>query len=506
MKTRIFPIIILLIFSLCLVANDAVLAAQGVPGGGGGGGGGNAGQAAGALYGDLYVIERDGAGVPVTRQIDYTEAETGKTVTVYCQQPISAEGCTATPTALSQPIHLIKGPITALSTSCALLPLNGEQTDFDPALEDPCGVPTEYTTCLQEVKFGRESVARAPAQVIDMSYGEALGRINSAAANQCPCDYDTSYCDTGTSTDTRAIRRNPAGLLELCAPKEDGSGYAWATMDAPLENLGLYRGVMTNGCLGSVTDEKTGEEGVRVTVTTALDPTGIYYLNTSGFGYLVCAYGTAVPQTEAEALSQEQACQVTPDVVGGTADTPCWWESPTTPSTVTRQDMLTAAAFLAAGADKTSPITLDEVINVNTYLGINTWTYTRSKKTQVLTVTYFPFTVSGGPGGWFSYIRGADACTLDTQAYILRAGTAPSFTAGYISLFADLTNGVKLENVAVCRNGSALSFFCTDTLNAPYSSDNIMGCGGANWFTQTAEDARKVIWYLHNWAVPQIAY
>ncbi len=40
MKTRIFPIIILVIFSLCLVANDAVLAAQGVPGGGGGGGGG----------------------------------------------------------------------------------------------------------------------------------------------------------------------------------------------------------------------------------------------------------------------------------------------------------------------------------------------------------------------------------------------------------------------------------------------------------------------------------
>ena len=34
---------------------------------GGGGGGGNAGTAAGALYGDLYVIERDGNGEPVSK-------------------------------------------------------------------------------------------------------------------------------------------------------------------------------------------------------------------------------------------------------------------------------------------------------------------------------------------------------------------------------------------------------------------------------------------------------
>ena len=38
--------------------------------------------------------------------------------------------------------------------------------------------------------------------------------------------------------------------------------------------------------------------------------------------------------------------------------------------------MLSAAVFLAAGADKTSPVTLDEVINLNNYLGVNKWTYT----------------------------------------------------------------------------------------------------------------------------------
>ena len=36
-----------------------------------------------------------------------------------------------------------------------------------------------------------------------------------------------------------------------------------------------------------------------------------------------------------------------------------------------KNDMLSAAVFIAAGADKASPITLDEIVNVNNYLGVN---------------------------------------------------------------------------------------------------------------------------------------
>ena len=68
-----------------------VLCAGGLASAQGKGGGGNAGTAAGALYGDLYVIERDGAGVPITRNVTYTVPETG-TVTVACVQPL-ATGC-----------------------------------------------------------------------------------------------------------------------------------------------------------------------------------------------------------------------------------------------------------------------------------------------------------------------------------------------------------------------------------------------------------------------------
>jgi hypothetical protein len=58
-----------------------------------GGGGGSAGDAAGALYGDLYVIERDGAGVPIPRDVTYSylDPETNQTdiVTVTCLQPLA---------------------------------------------------------------------------------------------------------------------------------------------------------------------------------------------------------------------------------------------------------------------------------------------------------------------------------------------------------------------------------------------------------------------------------
>ena len=179
--------------------------------------------------------------------------------------------------------------------------------------------------------------------------------------------------------------------------------WAWKTIDAPLENLGLYRAVMTNGCFGTVTEEKVGEEGVRVVATTALDPTGILYLNDAGLGHLVCSYPTdyTIPGSLELATDQEAACTVDPDPVGGTADAPCGWELAITPDRtastykpgdgVTGADMLSAAAYLAAGADKTSPITLDEVVNLNNYLGVNLWTYTRVRKVQTLTINYFTF-------------------------------------------------------------------------------------------------------------------
>jgi hypothetical protein len=353
---------------------------------------------------------------------------------------------------------------------------------------------------------------------MDKSYAEALNGINSA---------------TGQCGDTHAIKLDPAGRLTLCLASETVPvAYAWKTIDAPLENLGLYRAVMSNGCFGKVTEEKVGEEGVRVVVTTALDPTGIFYLNDSGLSHLACGYpaGSPIPSSLEAALEMENplagGCTVTPDPVGGATDAPCWWEAAITPDRtasgytpgqgVTREDMLSAAVFIAAGADKTSPITLDEVVNVNNYLGVNLWTYTRVKKQQVLTIKYFPFSSNGIPGGWFKYTRGTDACVDPTTADLLSVTASGNLETGPVNVFGSSPPGVDLTTIGipVCRDGLVLNangngrIVCDASSDPAYGASGvgINGCGGANWFAQAAEDARKTIWYLHNWEVPEIAY
>ena len=68
--------------------------------------------------------------------------------------------------------------------------------------------------------------------------------------------------------------------------------------------------------------------------------------------------------------------------------------------------------------------------------------------------------------------------------------------------------GVNLKDVGinVCRAGLPSNVVCDLAADPVYTTTNTIGCGGANWFTQAAEDARKTVWFLHNWEVPEIAY
>ncbi|MBD3851186.1 MAG: hypothetical protein IFK93_07805, partial [Acidobacteria bacterium] len=117
-------------------------------------------EAAGLLYGDLYVVERDGAGIPVTRDITYVDGEHGE-VTATCLQPIAHD--------------------------CRLLFLWGECTveapcftEFDPEAHDACEVWLGDAEYIQEVSFGRGSVTRSQGFVIDSRYAEFLEVINDA--------------------------------------------------------------------------------------------------------------------------------------------------------------------------------------------------------------------------------------------------------------------------------------------------------------------------------------
>jgi hypothetical protein len=415
---------------MILTAPVAALAApggiQGPPGGG------STGDAAGALYGDLYVIERDDSGVPVTVEVTDPELDengepTGDYVTVQCQQPLAAD--------------------------CSLLPLWGQSDVFDPELYDACAVQDDYADFLQGVAFGRESVGRSPASVLDSSYGEALKTMNQAVDS----------CDSGV-----AVKKDPAGRVMLCLATEvDGTtSYAWKTIDAPLENLGMYRAVMTDGCMSPIDETVIGEEGQPITVTIELTESAEGFLGDAGLGHVVCQ-GADLPDTD---------------------------------------DMLSAAVFIGAAADKTSPVTLDELINMNTYLEVNPYVYTRQGKNRTLEVTYFDFT-------GFDYVFGTDACVEGTLATLLTVDVS-GFIESIVDVFGASPPGVDLRGeegvgITVCRDGESAAVNGDEVVCDGFESftgEDEAECGGANWFAQAAEDARKTIWYLHNWRVPEVAY
>ena len=409
-------------------------------------------SAAGELYGDLYVLERDGNGEPILFDFTYVDPHTNLEVEVSCPQPL-AFGC-------------------ALA-DCGFIPLNVQKTDFDPEVEDACEPQAEFEECLHEVSFGRGSVARSQPFVLDSAYAEFIKTINEATA----------------------IGRDASGRVMLEIMPEEAITAIWKTVDAPLENLGLYREVMSRGCLGTVSDEVVGEGGAVTEVTYALDESAIDLLCGgsydqlcigSAYANLLCAY-PAYPEGE-------------------------WWMTPEFPDAagVDDDDLLWATTFVSGATDKGDLLHLDELVNINTYLGINHYTWTKVRKDRILEVEYFDF-------GDFTYDQDS-VFAPTTSAWLLTAldEFGEDFLARNVYLFDDATDGVDLAEVAVpiCRNGAiqddsqtGMPLVCDGSSVDPYDPANgDFGCGGANYFTQAAEHARKTIWYLHNWEVPEIDY
>ncbi|MGV7222744.1 MAG: hypothetical protein ACQ9MH_14605 [Nitrospinales bacterium] len=129
----------------------------------------------GDLYGDLYVILRNDDGVPI---LD----ENG------CLIPLAADG-------------------SELSL------------DYDEEDGIICEPDEDTAALLQGVDFGRLNEGRAPQEVIDHAFDEAINMFNSASD----------------------IALDPAGRIMLFIEAE------WKTIDSPLENIALYIKMMKDG-------------------------------------------------------------------------------------------------------------------------------------------------------------------------------------------------------------------------------------------------------------------
>lgn len=204
MKTTKLSIAIALILSAAMASGAAFAAKPPDAGGGGGGGGGSGGGGGGGGttpdLGDLIVLYRDASGVPIL------------TTDSSCQQPLAAPGVDLP----AIPPYAACTAANQTNNTCVI--------PVDPAT---CAVVADYATYTQEVDFGRTSVVRSPVSVL-------LQQLDDVIVNLATAD---------------CVTLDPAGRLVTSTVTDNvvTSG----AIDSPLQNLAIYRQLITTGYLGT---------------------------------------------------------------------------------------------------------------------------------------------------------------------------------------------------------------------------------------------------------------
>lgn len=207
--------------------------------------------------------------------------------------------------------------------------------------------------------------------------------------------------------------------------------------------------ILTDPIYVSITQDAAGRllltdsDGVEKTIDSPLDNLAIYTaLLTTGSLPQTLPDGTAVelPGTDYDFLIDGQ---------------------------VTVEDMELSAALLAAATDKTSPFSSDEIAYLDAFLGINTVT--------VGDVTYSDMDYST-----FSYDR-SDTYGETYVEVLVYNETTGTWDETNLNIYAD-TDLFKDEE------GAVVDVTVSGTLDA---------------YTQAAEDARVVLEFIHNFAVPE---
>ena len=125
---------------------------------------------------------------------------------------------------------------------------------------------------------------------------------------------------------------------------------------------------------------------------------------------------------------------------------------------LTAEDVAAAVSFLAAGADKASTMNIDQVVYLNQFLDIGGTVDGSDGE------TYFDFST-------FSYDR------------------ASIYTDRTVTVLVQTSDGVWEEQTV-------------NVYDAVFGSTNVSDDGGIDSFAQAADDARSVINYVHEYAIP----
>jgi hypothetical protein len=178
--------------------------------GGGGGGGGGGGSDGKSVYAEMVQVDRDINGVPIM-----TWALGPKDKWLYVPSPImfgDKDGC---PLIFSELQPVAGNSIyTLLGIDARYVPfVNGE-------------IPEDYKLCMTEARLGRLSVARAPKFVSDRGLYEFVATLSMG---------EVSLDEAGRLVVTYTVG-------------DEGETESYA-IDAPLQNLGGFEGILTTAKL-----------------------------------------------------------------------------------------------------------------------------------------------------------------------------------------------------------------------------------------------------------------
>ncbi|HET6445237.1 MAG TPA: fibronectin type III domain-containing protein [candidate division Zixibacteria bacterium] len=295
----------------------------------------------GELFGDLYVILRNESGVPML-DVDG------------CVQPISSMDGIAE-------VNTADGVITITAVEGEPFTL-ATYTDTAGDLVE-CELTEAMADWAQAVDFGRLNLGRAPQEVIDHAFDEAIKAMN----------------------DSTAIGIDPVGRLVLTRTDD-----TIKTIDSPAENLALYIKMMTEG--EWITEDTTSSTRSRRPGTKGPP---------EGDG----------PSTEPRPVLTEKAIGLLDDLEYGGLGVYTH-----TNAALTNHELLLGASLLAAAADKSGGITLDKVVYINSIYGIN---QVGTLGGEVEGKTYFDFTLFKYDRGVFES-RGSEECETDGWIWVLQ--------------------------------------------------------------------------------------
>ncbi|NDW00055.1 hypothetical protein [Salipiger sp. PrR002] len=336
----------------------------GVGGGNGGGRPTGAGVKKGELFGDMYVLLRD---------LDPTDGDGGN-----------------------------GEPVLDGNGNPILVGSDGDPIFYvaDPASEDPANpdwiLDPDREAFTLEVELERANVARAPDKVMEKALDAALEKIATA--------------------DPGSVGTDLAGRITY---EIDGTE---ATIDSPVENLALYRYLMTQDADGS---------------------------DAGGWSIDLI---TAWPEP-LQAL------------VGDDPENPAWDPS----------------SLLGAAFSKEGEVTLDGMLYENSVLGVNAVSQSQSG----VDIDYFEFSDAGGET--YNYDRNARYDGVEV-GYYMNIDDDPDleYQEGFIM---DLVFGGEGwdDNYLVLADGGQ-----------SFTEEDATG-SGANDFAQAADDARAVIFFMHEY-------